>query len=253
VPPTHKPGRRESALPPHPAPLFVKGVFPMRRRLLSAAPMLVAALVVVGLVLVLDACGAGGQEQAKPRSLPEGSYPIALRPGEYHSKEFEPSFSFHVGKGWKNDRLETSDKLAITRGGEDDPVLIFRNVQEVYDYDKTGTTPDVVEAPKDMVGWFQNHPFLDTDKPKPVTVGGVKGVQFDFVVSEDFPSDDITLFKYSDGTTGDLGKEYKFRAIILKDVKGKTVTISIGAHANVFDEFLAKAQKVLDSVKWTGS
>jgi hypothetical protein len=52
---------------------------------------------------------------------------------------------------------------------------------------------------------------------------------------------------------GALGKEYKFWAIILKDVKGKTVTISIGAHANDFEGFLAKAQKVLDSVKWTGS
>ena len=132
-------------------------------------------------------------------------------------------------------------------------MLAFRNVQEVINYDKTGTTPNVVKAPKDMVGWFQHHPYLDTEKPKPATVGGVKGVQFDFVVSEDFPSNDITLFKYSDGSTGDLGKEYKFRAIILKDVKGKTVTISIGAHANVFDEFLPKAQKVLDTVKWTGS
>jgi hypothetical protein len=116
-----------------------------------------------------------------------------------------------------------------------------------------GTMQAVVRAPSDMVGWFQHHPYLDTEKPEPATVGGVKGVQFGFVVSEDFPSDDITLFRYTDGTTADLGKEYKFRAIILKDVKGKTVTISIGAHANKFDDFMPKAQKVLESVKWTGS
>src|SRR5919112_2979989 len=217
----------------------------------SLAPGLLVALV----ILALSACGGvGGQEQAnKPRHLPEGSYPIALHPGEYRSKEFELSFSFHVGKGWENNRLETSDKLAISRGGEGDPVLAFRNLQEVYEYDKTGTTPEVVRAPKDMVGWFQHHPYLDTEKPEPATVGGVKGVQFGFVVSEDFPSDDITLFRYTDGTTADLGKEYKFRAIILKDVKGKTVTISISAHANKFDDFKPKAQKVLESVKWTGS
>ena len=224
------------------------------QRRVVRAPLALGLLVAL-VILALSACsGVGGQEQGdKPRHLPEGSYPIALHPGEYRSEEFEPSFSFHVGKGWENNRLETSDKLAISRGGEGDPVLVFRNVQEVYDYDKTGTTPEVVKAPNDMVGWFRHHPYLDTEKPKPTTVGGVKGVQFDFVVSEDFPSDDITLFKYSDGSTGDLGKEYKFRAIILKDVKGKTVTISIDAHANDFEGFLPKAQRVLESVKWTGS
>jgi hypothetical protein len=42
-------------------------------------------------------------------------------------------------------------------------------------------------------------------------------------------------------------------------VKGKTVTISIignpttGNPTTEFDDFLPKAQKVLDSVKWTGS
>src|SRR5215212_6849176 len=198
----------------------------MRRRLLSAAPMLVAALVVVG--LVLSACGGGGsaQEDAKARHLPEGSYPIALHPGEYRSNSFQPSLSFTVGKGWNNDRLETSDKLAISRG-EEPSILIFRNVQEVYNYDKTGTSPEVVKAPKDMVGWFQHHPYLDTDKPEPATVGGAKGVQFDYVVSEDFPSEVITLFRYTDGSTADQGKTYKHRAIILESVKGKTVTIGI--------------------------
>jgi hypothetical protein len=230
------------------------------RRLLSAAPtLLVAALVVVGSVLALGACGAGGsKEEAKARPLPEeGSYPIALHPGEYRSNSFEPSLSFTVGKGWNNDRLETSDKLAISRG-EEPSILIFRNVQEVYNYDKTGTrmlepAPEVVKALKDMVGWFQHHPYLDTDKPEPATVGGAKGVQFDYVVSEDFPSEEITLFRYTDDTTADQGKDYKHRAIILESVKGKTVTIGIDSPTAEFDDNLPRPQKVLDSVKWTGS
>jgi hypothetical protein len=70
-----------------------------------------SGLVVALVILTLIACGAGGQEQAnKPRPLPEGSYPIALHPGEYRSEEFKPSFSFTVGKGWKTTglRLQTS-------------------------------------------------------------------------------------------------------------------------------------------------
>ena len=149
--------------------------------------------------------------------------------------------------------LETSDKLAIERGGEEPPLLIFRNLQEVYKYDKTGTTPEVVKAPKDMVGWFQHHPYLDTEKPEPATVGGVKGVQFDYVVSEDFPSEAINLYRYTDGSTGVFSTGNKGRAIILEDVKGKTAIIGLGCLATEFDDYLPKAQKVLDTVKWTGS
>jgi hypothetical protein len=146
----------------------------MRRRLLSAAPMLVAALVVVGLVLALDACGAGGaKEEAKARPLPEQGK--ALRPGEYRSEEFKPSLTFRVGKGWKTvpqwetAPSETSDTLAIRRGGGDGfPTLRFRNLQEVYKYDKsirTSDLPQVVKAPKDMVGWFQHHPYEHSREP----------------------------------------------------------------------------------------
>ena len=224
----------------------------MYRRMVGQSLRL--GVLVTLVILALSACGgAGGQEQSnKPRPLPEDMK--ALHPGEYRSEEFEPSFSFRVGKGWNNVPLETSDTLAIQRGGgEGVPTLRFRNLQEVYKYDKSGTTPEVVKAPKDMVGWFQRHPYLDTEKPEPATVGGVKGVQFDYIVSEDFPSDEITLFKYTDGSTGEAGKGFKYRAIILEGVKGKTVTIGIGSPTTEFDEFLPMAQKVLDSVTWTGS
>ena len=224
----------------------------MRRTHLSAAPMVVAVLVVVGLALALGACGAGGsKEEAKARPLPEEEK--ALRPGEYRSEEFKPSLSFRVGKDWHNVPLEISDKLVIARGGEEGPALVFRNLQEVYEYTTNGTTSAVVKAPKDMVGWFQHHPYLDTEKPEPATVGGVKGVQFDWIVSEDAPYDKITLFRYTDGSQGAAGKGFKHRAIVLEGVKGKTVTIGIGSPTTEFDDFLPKAQKVLDSVKWTGS
>jgi hypothetical protein len=44
---------------------------------------------------------------------------------------------------------------------------------------------------------------------------------------------------------------YKDRFVIV-DVGGQTVLIDVAARADKFDEFLPKAQKVLDSVKWIG-
>jgi hypothetical protein len=83
-----------------------------RRRTLSRALGLVmlAALVVVALA----ACG-GTEKEAKPRPLPEDDK--ALQPGEYRSEEFEPSLSFRVGDGWTNVPPESSEVLAIQRGG----------------------------------------------------------------------------------------------------------------------------------------
>ncbi len=229
----------------------------MRRRLLSAAPMVVAVLVVVGLALALGACGAGGsKEEAKARPLPEEEK--ALRPGEYRSEEFKPSLSFRVGKGWSSAPLEASDVLVIAQG--ETKVIGFVNAQEVY---KPGTL-NVVDAPEDMVGWFQQHPYLQTDKPEPVTVGGVKGVQFDVVV-EDLPEDysrvcpgcgvgsGVGIFRLSSGSAVAYREADKSRLIVLEDVKGETVTLGFSSPATEFDEFAPEAQKVIDTVKWTGS
>jgi hypothetical protein len=216
-------------------------------------------LLVVLVVLALSACG-GDEKKAKARPLPED--PKALRPGTYRSEEFKPSLSFHVGKGWSSAPLEASDVLQITRGQT--AGLGFANVQEVFKPTRTGT-PNVVDAPKDMVGWFQQHPYLQTSKPEPVTVGGVKGLQFDVVVG-DRPQNYIPtctsmvgtpncvdLFKLSTGGSILLVEGDKAGVIVLEDVEGETVTIGFVSPASEFGELAPEAQKVLDSVEWRGS
>ncbi len=217
-------------------------------------------LLVVLVVLALSACG-GGEKKAKARPLPED--PKALRPGTYRSEEFKPSLSFRVGKGWSSSPLESSDALQITRGQT--AGLGFANVQEVYKPTRTGK-PNVVDAPKDMVGWFQQHPYLQTSKPEPVRVGGVKGLQFDVVVG-DLPQNYyipictsivgtpncVDLFRLSTGGPILLVEGDKVGVIVLEDVEGETVTIGFVSPASEFGEHAPEAQKVLESVKWRGS
>ena len=216
---------------------------------------LLATLVATLGVLALNACG-GGQEQAdRPRPLPED--PKALRPGEYRSEEFKPSLSFRVGKGWSSTPLEASDLLHVMRG--ETAGLGFAVTHEVYKPSRTGS-PDVVEVPKSLVGWLQHHPYLKTSKPEPVTVGGVKGAQFDVVV-EDLPEDYygvcgqdcVDVAKVADGRVLAQPKGERTRLIVLEDVEGETVTVALHSQITEFDEFTPKAQKVVDSVKWTGS
>ena len=233
----------------------------MNRLLVSR--VLSLGLLVVLVVLALSACG-GDEKKAKARPLPED--PKALRPGTYRSEEFKPSLSFHVGKGWSSSPLEAeaSDVLQITRGQT--AGLSFVNAEQVLVYKPTRTgPPNLVEAPEDMVGWLQQHPYLQTSKPEPVTVGGVKGVQFDVVVG-DLPQyyiprctsivgnpNCVDLFELSTGGPIFLVEGEKARAIVLEDVEGKTVTIGFASPASEFGEFASEAQKVLDSVEWRGS
>jgi hypothetical protein len=225
-------------------------------RLVSQALRL--GLLVTVLVLALSACG-GGEKKAKARPLPEE--PKALRPGTYRSEEFKPSLSFRVGKGWSSSPLEeASDALQITRGQT--AGLGFANVQEVYK--PTRTVSQIVDAPKDMVGWFQQHPYLQTSNPEPVRVGGVKGLQLEVVVG-DLPQNYIPkctsivgnpncvdLFRLSTGEPILLVEGDKVGVIVLEDVEGETVTIGFVSPASEFEEFVPEAQKVIDTVKWRG-
>lgn len=241
-------------------------MYPQRKKMMRQA--LGLGMLVSLVVLALSACGggaeAGGQEE-EARALTVPEQPRELRPGEYYSEEFKPPFSFRVAKGWTSPSELAPDYLQIWWIEEQS--LTFMNVEKVYEpiYEPTETSsPKLVEAPEDLVGWFQNHPYLKTSKPEPVTVGGVEGQQFD-VAAEEVPEDHLSICGAgcvdaikgpSDKLAGPLAVYFegdKWHAIVLEDVNGETVYIDYGGPAPEFDEVAPEAQKVLDSVKWGDS
>ena len=217
----------------------------------SALMRLALGVGVLMMTLALTGCGSGSaqEEEAKARPLPEPGQ--TLRPGEYRSEEFEPSFSFRVGKGWSLD-TETSYDLVILRPNQGMAIV---RVEEVY---KPGTQ-DAVKVPENLVGWFQDHPYLKVEGLEPITVGGIEGQQFDFVA--DVPegrysmcgADCVDAFENSDGSSLVYDEGDKYHAVIL-DVKGETVYIESAAPAANFDKAMApEAQKVVDTVEWKSS
>jgi hypothetical protein len=225
----------------------------------SVMPVLLLVLA----VLALGACGSGGsaQEEAKARPLPLYPTEKALSPGEYHSVKFKPALSFEVGKGWSNTANQLSAYIELGQQGETG-FLTFANVKEVH---KPAGTYEVVDAPEDLVGWLEHHPYLKTSKPQPVTVGGVKGEQLEVLVDhlpkdpngycDAGPSGCLDIFHLSGGDQlGYFGKNFNARrVIVLGDVKGDTVVIWYAGPPDTFDKFAPKARKVVNSVRWEGS
>jgi hypothetical protein len=252
-------------------------MYPQRRMVRHSLRL---GLLVTLVVLALSACGGEKQQVSKPQPLPEEQQ--QLRTGVYRSEEFKPSLTFRVGEGWSNLPPEAIDTLFIVQG--ETRRIGFVGAWEVYKPTKTGAL-NAVEAPEDMVGWFQEHPYLQTDKPEPVTVGGVKGVQVDVVV-EDLPeahlgvcgSECVDLFANFSTVSAlpvFLVEGDKMRLIVLEEhnlpvprtsfvgrerekleeeyMKGFGAKITYTSPATEFDEFAPEAQEVIDSVEWTGS
>jgi len=221
------------------------------------------SVLVALITLALSACGggAGGEQQQQPKARPLPDSAQDLRPREYRTEVFKPALSFTVGKGWALECPEGDDNVCLLPPGE---VTRFKflNVTEIYKPSKLiDMSGETTPPPADLVGWFEQHPYLQTDKPQPVTVGGIKGQQIDMVVGDlpkDYPEglcggfDCVQLSQFNFGDWA-VEEAYKDRLTVLEDVKGQTVIIDFVSPAAKFDEYWPEAEKVVESVKWKGN
>jgi hypothetical protein len=205
-------------------------------------------------VRVLGVCedSARCSENAAATTLPDQG-PVSS--GKYRTDVFEPTVSFRVGEGWVTySPAEESDNVGLYK--QDEEALSFLNGHTVLDPSKLPEEVPV-PAPKDMVAWLQEHPYLDAGEPTPANVGGVSGTQLDVVVSpatKDYPQGcTVPCVPGWDLSEGQYAyyfvSGYETRLIVL-DVEGETVIVAIEAPEETFEEFLPKAQEVLDTVEW---
>lgn len=224
--------------------------------------------------LTLNACGgdlAGGSEHQQSEGRPLPKYGQASLPaGQYHTTEFDPSLSFRIsGDDWRFEGPsgtlgdpEHPDYLFFQRVPEAEIAFFnLRKVEGIYKpkgqnrpIPEGSGTIESVPTPDKLVGWFQRHPYLKTSKPEPITVGGVKGVQFDVACANLQKKDtQVEIFKLSTGGTSQVFFLKQDHYIVLKDVKGVPVVIYYNDLKDNFDKFVPVAEKVLRSVEWTGT
>jgi hypothetical protein len=233
----------------------------------AAKHVLWLGLLMAFVVLVLNACaggggagggGAQGQERAIPKKGP-------LSPGKYSTREFEPSFSFELGEGWRVWYPEETYSVELVGGEGNDKQLAFYSVQEVFQpHEEDGEVYfEAKPAPDDMVAWFRRHPFVDTSESKSVDIGGIAGKRFgaDFDVPKGYVDvygggclrPCIPVFQMGgDLVIHALEGRTEDGFIVLDEVEGKTVVVWVSGPPDELDEFLPKAQKAFDTVEWEG-
>ena len=223
-----------------------------RRGVLVALALLVVVAGVVGAVVLNGLSQSAGN--ARVRTLPSTEL-SPLKPGEYRSDEFQPSFSFAVDEGWITVAAEQYFALEMEPAGAEGhrrpPILGFYTPQAIADpRDPTGNA--VLPAPDSVDGWvklLQEYPSQVPGKLVPVTVGGKSGVRIDTVVSSVPKGHPPWFWILSDETTIQDVKGARSRTFIL-NVGSETVLITIWASGDKFEGFLPKAQKVVNSVDW---
>jgi Zn-dependent protease with chaperone function len=193
-----------------------------------------------------------------------------LPAGDYTLNHFNPALSISIDNGWYiSTKSQMYDLAQVAPEVPAHHVIWIQNVHTVY----TPTyAPSLVAAnmeagpmrdtrfhdaaPRDMIGWFKEHPYLRITHSSPIVVGSAHGEEFDASISDLYRLETggeavcLPLFYY--GVTGDnapfgLCNKGRVRLIVV-DTGGETVVIVIAG--DELNEFLPEAKHVLDSVRW---
>ena len=171
------------------------------------------------------------------------------------------TFNFKEGGEWRYVAPERSDQVSMQRG-PNGGTLSFTNPSDVFDPSNPSELKELPapENAEEWVSWLQSHPNLDTSKPVRASMGGASGMRIDVTASstpQNYPrkfcgkQPCVPLYPLSDDGGILSSEEWKDRFVIV-DVGGQTVLIDVAAPEDKFEEFLPKAQEVLETVEWKG-
>ena len=100
-----------------------------------------------------------------------------LSPGEYSINVLNVALSFTVDEGWYCGVVRWPDMLQIYGH---DRALEFVKIKAVYDLSNPASASTLATMPNDLITWLQAsaRPYLRTEGPFPVTIGGVALTRF---------------------------------------------------------------------------
>ena len=223
----------------------------VRRR--SRRPSAVARAIAGALVLalVLAACGAG--------ATPAPSGPAALPAGTHTSRVFRPQVTFTVPDGWWNPSDSAALFSILPVETDVAGIYLFRDPLPASQDPTCPTTaePGVGTTSLALAAWIRDLPGLIVGNPRLVTVGGLRGTEFDVAIDAGWAAScpfasgvpTVPLFVGQDGRLRWViaGSE-RLRLSLLDVPGGGTVVVDIDAFdGSLWEDLLLSATPIVQS------
>lgn len=168
----------------------------------------------------------------------------------FASSTFNLPMTLSYGSDWNIEQYLNQVYLQKLR--TDSWGLAFNFVEGAIIADPNGDGE--IAWPQDLVAYLKSNPNIEPGEPKPVTVGGFKGFQID--AHAKYTGDQRSFIKIAGSVEGwlYLGYEEMWRFIVLDDVNGKRLVITMTASptnpttpVTEFSKFTDEGQEVLDT------
>ncbi len=205
--------------------------------------LLVSVLVLVS--ILLSACAPAATQA--PTVIPPTTAPTVAPAQEqttFSSSKFEIPMTLTYGSDWYL-LDEYSDLFTLKiKGTGFSWELGFNLVTDAQIADPNSSA--TIRWPDDFAAYLQSNQYFEAGQPMPVTVGGVKGIQIDALVKNIGQKRTFIALKSTDWLYLDVTEKWRF--IMLDDINGQRLLITMNAPPDGFSKAAELEQKVLDTV-----
>lgn len=212
---------------------------------------------------VVAGCLVASIVAACSQAAPSPTGPRALEPGTYRSQAFQPQVTFTLPDGWWLP-ADTPDYLGLQPVSSDlVGIHLFRDPLPASQDQSCPIEPEpgVSASAMALVTWFRSLPGFAASNPKPVTIGGLQGIEIDLAIVADWkpscpfanglPTVPLFVGRSNESFRWVVAGSERLRLSLLDLPDGGTLVVDIDAYDGaLMDSLLAMATPIVAGMQF---